>query len=166
MSPAKIPAGGIGFFDAENEASKITTFRFVFYESHKVNQEYQKRRKLLIEEQKVSQPADRYRLQLLLEAERLCWEMWQFKNVFQIKEGDPINYIRRVKSRMEQNEIAFKTAFASLIEYDRSMGLPITDPDRDFKGADPINVAEYIKWLSRPGRVIEEGSDEDIFLKT
>lgn len=165
MSPAKLPAGGVGFFDAENEDSKITTFKFVFYENHNVNIDYHKRRKLLTEEQKISQEADRYRIHLLLEAERLCWKLWREKNMFTIKEGDPIEYISRVKRKNEQNEIAFKEAFSMLIEYDRAMGLPITDPDRDFKFAEPINVAEYQKWLTRKGRVIEEGSDESMFIK-
>lgn len=142
MSPAKLPAGGVGFFDAELEASKITTYKFVFYDTHKVNQEYEKRRKMLIEEQKISQEADKYRLHLLLEAERLCWKMWRYKNIFLIKEGDDLDYIKRVKRKNDQNEIAFKSAFSLLIEYDRAMGLPITDPDRDFKGAEPINIAE------------------------
>lgn len=165
MSPAKLPAGGVGFFDAESESSKITTYKFVFYESHKVNQEYEKRRKSLIEEQKISQEADKYRLHLLLESERLCWEMWKYKNIFLIKEGDDLDYIRRVKRKNDQNEIAFKSAFALLIEYDRAMGLPITDPDRDFKGAEPINIAEYKKWLTRKGRIVNENSDESMFIK-
>lgn len=165
MSPAKLPAGGVGFFDAESEASKITTYKFVFYDTHKVNQEYEKRRKMLIEEQKISQEADKYRLHLLLEAERLCWKMWRYKNIFLIKEGDDLDYIKRVKRKNDQNEIAFKSAFSLLIEYDRAMGLPITDPDRDFKGAEPINIAEYKKWLTRKGRVVLENSDESMFIK-
>lgn len=165
MSPAKLPAGGVGFFDSEYESTKLSTYKFVFSESHKINIDYHKRVKLLKEEFLISQPVDQYRLMLLIEAERLCWKMWKEKNTFLIKEGDPINYISRVKNKNEQNEIAFKEAFAQLIEYDREMGLPITDPDRDFKGAEPINVAEYKKWLTRNGRVVSDDSDESMYLK-
>lgn len=165
MSPAKLPSGGVGFFDAEYESSKINIYKYAYYDSHKVNLDYEKRVSLLKEEQRISQEADKYRIQLLLEAERLCWKMWREKNIFSIKEGDSIEYINRMKRKNEQNEIVFKEAFALLIEYDREMGLPITDPDRDFKGAEPINVAEYKKWLTRKGRVIDEDGDENMFLE-
>lgn len=165
MSPAKLPSGGTGFFDSEFEAAKVTTYKFVYYDTHKVNQEYSKRTKMLKEEQKISQDADKYRLHLLLEAERTAWVMWRYKNIFLIKEGDNSDFIGIVRRKNEQNEIAFKMALSDLIEYDRAMGLPITDPDRDFKGAEPINVAEYKRWLTRKGRIIEENSDEYIFLK-
>lgn len=165
MSPAKNPAGGVGFFDAENVASKSTSYKFVFNKNHKVNMEYERRTANLKKEQVISQDVDKYRLHLLLEAERLCWTMWKDKNLFLIKEGDSIGYITRVKRKNEQNEIAFKEALGLLIEYDKNMGLPITDPDRDLKGAEPINAAEYRKWLTRSGRVVEEDSDEDIYLK-
>lgn len=164
MSPSGKPAGGLGFFDSEWQSYKYKTFKPVYMDTHVVNENYHKRRNALLREQELSQPADRYRIQLLLEAEKKSWQWWKQINLFKPKSGDPAIFIEKVKERNSSLEMAFKEAFAQLIEYDRESGFALADPDRDLK-KQPLTIMEYRNWLERDGRDIQKGSEDDLILE-
>lgn len=164
MSPSGKPSGGLGFFDSEWQSYKYKTFKPVYLDTHVVNENFFKRRNALLKEQKISQPADRYRIQLLLEAEKKSWIWWKQVNLFKSKSGDPTSFIQQVKDRNSCLEMAYKEAFAQLIEYDRESGFALADPDRDLK-KHPLTIMEYRNWLEREGRDIEKGSEDDLILE-
>lgn len=164
MSPTGKPSGGLGFFDAEWQSYKYKTFKPVYIDSHVVNENYNKRRNSLLKEQKESQPADRYRIQLLLEAEKKSWEWWKQVNLFKAKSGDLTKFIEFSQDRNLFFEMSYKEAFSQLIEYDRECGFALADPDRDLK-KNPLTIIEYRNWLERPGRSIEKGSEDDLILE-
>ena len=164
MSPSGKPAGGIGFFDAERHSLRFKTYRPTYNENHQVNLDFKRRREDLLKEQEISQPADKLRLELLLNVEYQAWEWWKIKNVYKIKEHDPLYFINKTKEKIFYHESLYKEAFAQLIEYDRMHNFAVADPNRDFK-KDPMTIVEYRQWLEREGREIPPKSDDDILLE-
>lgn len=164
MSPSGKPAGGIGFFDAERHSLRFKTYRPTYNENHQVNLDFKRRRDELLKEQEISQPADKLRLELLLNVEYQAWEWWKIKNVYKIKQHDPLYFINKTKEKIFYHESLYKEAFAQLIEYDRMHNFAVADPNRDFK-KDPMTIVEYRQWLEREGREISPKSDDDILLE-
>lgn len=164
MSPSGKPAGGIGFFDAERHSLRFKTYRPTYNENHQVNLDFKKRREELLKEQEVSQPADKLRIELLLNVEYQAWEWWKIKNVYKIKQHDPLYFINKTKEKIFYHESLYKESFAQLIEYDRMHNFAVADPNRDFK-KDPMTIVEYRQWLEREGREISPKSDDDILLE-
>lgn len=164
MSPSGKPAGGIGFFDAERHSLRFKTYRPTYSENHQVNLDFKRRRDELLKEQEISQPADKLRIELLLNVEYQAWEWWKIKNVYKIKQHDPVYFINKTKEKIFYHESLYKEAFAQLIEYDRMHNFAVADPDRDFK-KDPMTIVEYRSWLEREGREIPQKSDDDILLE-
>lgn len=164
MSPSGKPAGGIGFFDAERHSLRFKTYRPTYSENHQVNLDFKRRREELLKEQEISQPADKLRIELLLNVEYQAWEWWKIKNVYKIKQHDPLYFINKTKEKIFYHESLYKEAFSQLIEYDRMHNFAVADPDRDFK-KDPMTIVEYRSWLEREGREIPQKSDDDILLE-
>jgi len=164
MSPSGKPAGGIGFFDSERHSLRLKTYRPTYSENHQVNLDFKKRRESLLKEQEISQDADKYRIELLLNAEYQAWEWWKIKNIYKIKPHDPLYFINQAKEKVFYHEALYKEAFAQLIEYDRENGFAVADPDRDFK-KEPMTITEYRGWLEREGRQIAPKSDDDLLLE-
>lgn len=164
MSPSGKPAGGIGFFDAERHSLRFKTYRPTYNENHQVNLDFKKRREDLLKEQEISQPADKLRIELLLNVEYQAWEWWKIKNIYKIKQHDPLYFINKTKEKIFYHESLYKEAFSQLIEYDRMHNFAVADPNRDFK-KDPMTIVEYRQWLEREGREISPKSDDDILLE-
>lgn len=164
LSPSKKPAGGVGFFDADLKNEEFKTSRTVADESHPVIRAYQERRMALLDEFGLSQEEDKFRIQLLLQAEEKSLLWWKIKTLYQPRENDIPYAIPIMKEKIHRAEAIYKDALGQLIEYDREHGHPLADPDRDIIDH-PVTNFEYRRWLTRKGRSLLEKSPDDVILK-